>query len=241
MRILRAVGIGFITGIVGAFLSMVAADYLTQLYHVSNMEGGRGMFVVFIFGPLGFIVGFLCGLITALITPWSGGVGFLKTQGVALGVTAGLAVVVSGLAWLGVDHPPTLNGRPLVLEFELKIPPGLALPSPPNEDSIRASLYANNRDNRYATIDINGITVRDGMTIIPGKAGLGSRSANRDLLAYIGNEPGASQFMHLQLPSNPGTDYENWSDWIVAKERADLTPIPEPERMAVRYRVRPAE
>ena len=31
---------------------------------------------------------------------------------------------------------------------------------------------------------------------------------------------------------------ETWSQWILARQRADLSPVPEPERMAVCYRVR---
>ncbi len=34
---------------------------------------------------------------------------------------------------------------------------------------------------------------------------------------------------------------ETWSDWILATQRADLPPVPGPERIAVRFRVRPVD
>jgi hypothetical protein len=58
----------------------------------------------------------------------------------------------------------------------------------------------------------------------------------------FGNEPAASQFVELKnLPPAPRSQDETWSDWIFATERADLTPIPDSERCAIRYRVHPIE
>jgi len=57
----------------------------------------------------------------------------------------------------------------------------------------------------------------------------------------IGNTPEASQFIELKLPSSPREQDEEWSDWIAATERADLNPVPEPERFSVRYRVQPVD
>jgi hypothetical protein len=59
------------------------------------------------------------------------------------------------------------------------------------------------------------------------------------VLASIGNEPGGSQFIELRIPPAPRKEDEAWSDWIFATQRADLSPVSEPERMALRYRVRP--
>jgi hypothetical protein len=62
---------------------------------------------------------------------------------------------------------------------------------------------------------------------------------SRSLLASIGNEPVASQFIELKIPPAPRQEDETWSDWVFATQRADLSPVPEPERIALRYRVRP--
>lgn len=106
-------------------------------------------------------------------------------------------------------------------------------------DYLRASLYANNRDTRYASIDLKSIRMQDSYVIVSGTAPLMSHSANRSLLASIGNEPDASQFIDLKtLPAAPRNENETWSDWSLATQRVDLTPVPELERIAVRYRVR---
>ncbi len=66
MRALRVIAIAFLTAVAGGILSVVASLYLTELYHVSNFEGGRGMLIFFALAPLGFIVGFIIGLVVAL-------------------------------------------------------------------------------------------------------------------------------------------------------------------------------
>ena len=238
MRFLRAFAIALITAVVGMFLAVFASDYLMRLYHVSDMEGQRGMTVIFLFAPLGIIVGFLIGLITALRTRWPGFIGFLKTQALSILVTIALATVVSGLCWVAADKPPKIDGNNLTLDFELKIPPAVRVPSESTPNDIYASLYASNRDNRSAILDFKSIARPDGYLIIPGTADLVSHSADRELLASMGNETGASQFIHLNLPAAPRKEDETWSRWILATQRADLSPVPEPERIAVRYRVR---
>jgi MFS family permease len=238
MRFLRAFAVGLITAVAGMFLAIFASDYLTRLYHVSDMEGQRGMTVIFLFAPLGIIVGFVVGIVVALRARWPGFIGFVKTQGLSILVTIALATVVSGLFWVAADKPPKINGNNLTLDFELKVPPAIRVPSESTPNNIYASLYASNRDNRLAILDFKSIARPDGYVIIPGTAELMSHSADRELLASMGNETGASQFIHLNLPAAPRKEDETWSQWILATQRADLSPVPEPERIAVRYRVR---
>ena len=164
--------------------------------------------------------------------------GFAKTQGIALGITIALAAIVSGILYLAADHPPTLDGKSLALEFELKIPLTLKLPTQPGAEDLHASLYANDRDNHYAVLDYDKIATRDGYIFVPGKASLLSQTFNRDLLVSIESE-GASQFIKLKLGAKPTKEDEAWSDWMMATQRADLTPVPEADRIAVRYRVQP--
>jgi hypothetical protein len=77
---------------------------------------------------------------------------------------------------------------------------------------------------------------------ISGNVPLLTHSKSRSLLASIGNEPGASQFIELKtLPAAPRKENETWSDWTLATQRADLTPVSETERIAVGYRVRPVD
>jgi hypothetical protein len=241
VKALRVLAIALLTAIAGAVASIAASLYLTELYHVSNFEGGRAMLSVFALAPLGFIVGLIIGLIVALLRRGTGFSGFVKAQGIALGITISVAAIVSGILYLAADHPPKLDGKSLAVDFELKVPPTLKLPAQPNEQTLHASLYANNRDNRFALLDYDRIVSHDGYTFVPGKASLLSQTFNRDLFVCIEGEGGAGQFIKLKLPAKPRKEDEAWSDWITATKRADLSPVPEAERIAVRYRVQPEE
>jgi MFS family permease len=136
MRALRVIAIASLTAIAGGILSVVASLYLTELYRVSNFEGGRGMLVFFALAPLGLILGFIIGLVVALRSGGTGFGGFAKAQGIAIGIALGLAAIVSGILFLAADHPPKLDGKPLALEFELKIPPALKLPAQPSVQTL---------------------------------------------------------------------------------------------------------
>jgi hypothetical protein len=77
--------------------------------------------------------------------------------------------------------------------------------------------------------------------LLPAKRRCFPKRLNRDLLVSIESEGGASQFIKLKLRAKSTKEDEEWSDWMTARERADLSPVPEGERIAVRYRVQPEE
>ena len=77
--------------------------------------------------------------------------------------------------------------------------------------------------------------------LFPAKRRCSRKTFNRDLLVSIESEGGTSQFIKLKLRAKPRKDDAAWSDWMTATERADLRPVPEPERIAVRYRVKPED
>jgi len=79
------IAIAFLTAIAGGILSVVASLYLTELYHASNFEGGRGMLIFFALAPLGLIVGFIVGLVVAR-SRGAGFGGFAKAQGLHSGL-----------------------------------------------------------------------------------------------------------------------------------------------------------
>src|SRR6266700_1459831 len=106
MRALRVILIALLTAVAGAVLSVVASLYLTELYHVSDFEVGRGMLIFFAIAPLGLIVGFIIGLVVALRSRGRGFGGFAMAQVIALGIAAALTAIVSGVLYLAVDNPP---------------------------------------------------------------------------------------------------------------------------------------
>jgi len=238
MRVLRALFIALFTAFVGCVLAFLVGDYLSRLAHMSNMEGGRGMFVMFVCAPLGILVGLAIGIVSSILVRRQGPAGFFVAQGWSLLIVCGLAGLFAGIPCVLSDKPPTIDGKRLELQFELRAPTTFKIPERPDGYSIRVSLYANNRQNQYAFIDWNGITKDAEHATVPGHVPLLTHSKTRSLLASIGNEPVASQFIEVRIPPAPRKEDEAWSDWISATQRADLSPISEPERIAIRYRVR---
>ena len=239
MRILRAFGIAILTGLVGMFLAFFAAEWLTRLYHVSDFEGERAYAVVFLFAPAGFITGFVLGFFAEVVFRWPGFAGYLKSQGLAAAGTVCFIGIISGISWVNSDHTPHINGKNVALEFELKIPPTIQLPAELNSHTMGVSLFASRRDYLGADINFESIATQDGFRIVPGRAILNSRSADRSLLAWYREVSKPAQVINLvDLPPTPRAQSETWSDWIPANHFADLKPIPEPEKMFVRYRVR---
>ena len=242
MRILRGLLIALGTALAGGILAVFVGDYLTKLAHVPEMEGQRGMTVFFLCVPLGIIAGLVVGLAASILVRRQGPTGFLIAQGLALLILCGIAGLLGGVPYLLSDKLPTLDGKRLDLEFELCAPATFEIPEKPDGYSIRVSLYTDNRQSDFAFIDWTSITKDAEHVTIPGHVALLTHSKSRSLLASIGNEPVASQFVELKdLPPAPRKEDEAWSDWIFATERADLTPIPDSERFAIRYRVQPIE
>ena len=239
MRVLRALFIALLTAFVGCVLAFFVGDYLTRFAHVPEMEGQRGMTIFFLCVPLGILASLVIGIVSAIAVQRQGLAGFLVAQGWSLLIVCGLAGLLDGVPYLLSDKPPTIDGKRLELQFELRAPVAFKIPDRPDGYSIRVSLYADNRQNQYAFIDWSGITKDAEHATVPGHVPLLTHSKTRSLLASIGNEPVASQFVELKIPPAPRKEDQTWSDWIFAMQRADLSPIPETERMALRHRVRP--
>jgi len=241
MRVLRVLYVALFTAFVGCVLAFFVGDYLTRLAHVPEMEGQRAMTIFFLCVPIGILAGLITGIVSAIVVRRQGFAGFLAAQGWSLLIVCGVAGLLAGVPYLLSDKPPKIDGKRLELQFELRAPATFKIPDQPDGYSIRVCLYTDNRQNQYAFIDRNGITKDAEHATIPGHVPLLTHSENRSLLASIGNEPVASQFIELRIPSAPRKDDETWSDWIFATQQADLSPVAETERMALRYRVRPVD
>ena len=241
MRFLRAFFIALFTAFVGCLLAFVVGDYLTRLAHVPEMEGQRGMTVFFLCVPLGILAGLVIGIVSAILVRRQGLAGFLIAQGWSLLIVCGVAGLLVGVPYLLSDKPPRIDGKRLELQFELRAPATFKIPEQPDGYSIQVSLYTDNQQTRFAFIDWNGITKDAEHIIIPGTVPLLTHSKTRSLLASISNEPAGSQFIELKIPPTPRKEDETWSDWIFATQRANLSPVSESERMALRYRVRPID
>ena len=91
MRVFRAVFIALFTAFVGCVLAFFLGDYLTGLAHVPELEGQRGMTVVFLCVPLGILTGLVIGIISSALVRRKGLAGFLIAQGGSLLIACSLA------------------------------------------------------------------------------------------------------------------------------------------------------
>jgi hypothetical protein len=242
VRVVRAFLIALSTAVVGCVLAFFVRDYLTRLAHVPEMEGQRGMTVVFLCAPLGFLAGLVIGIVSSILVRRQGLAGFLVAQGWSLLIVCGVAGLLAGVSYLLSDKPPRIDGRRLELQFELRAPAIFKIPDQPDGYSVQASLYTDGLQSRFAFIDWSSITKDAEHVTISGTVPLLTHSKSRSLLIEIGNGPDASQFIQLKdLPTAPRKENERWSDWIFATRHDDLRPIPEPKRILLRYRVRPVD
>jgi hypothetical protein len=241
MRFLRALFISLFTAFVGYLLAFFVGDYLTRLGHMSNMEGGRGMFVAFVCGPLGFLIGLMVGILAAVLVRRQGAAGFFIAQSWSLLIVGGAAGLLGGIPYLLSDKPPRIGGKKLALEFELRVPPQFKIPDSPSGDSIRVILYSGNRATGDAFIDWSAIKQTPEGSIIPGRVDLLTHKPARSLLVALGNDLMAGQYIDLKLPPSPRLEDEQWSGWIPATQRANLGTISDAERFTARYRVKRIE
>jgi hypothetical protein len=241
VRFLRVSFIALFTAFVGCLLAFFVGDYLTKLAHVPEMEGQRGMTVVFLCAPLGILAGLVIGIVSAILVRRAGAAGFLVAQGWSLLIVIALASLLAGVPYLLSDKPPRIDGKFLTLDFEVRVPPSIQLPAEIHDYTVSVSLYTDGTQTRVAQIDPRSIKKDSTGATFSGTVPILSHAASRQLFPSIANIEHGSQFIPLDLPAAPRKENEAWSNWIFATESADLTPVPEPERFAVRYRVRPIE
>jgi hypothetical protein len=241
MRFLRAFFIALFTAFAGCLLAFFVGDYLTRLAHVPEMEGQRGMTVIFLCAPLGILAGLLIGIISSILVRRQGLAGFLIAQGWSLLIVCGLAGLLVGVPYLLSDKPPRIDGKYLTLDFEVRVPASIQLPAQVHEYTVSVSLYTDGTQTRVTYIAPQSIKKDTAGANFSGTVPILSHAANRQLFPSIANVEHGSQFIPLDLPAAPRKENEAWSDWTFATQYADETPATGSERMSARYRVRPIE
>ena len=209
----------FLSGVCGAVAAFVAADVGTRAQGVSSFEGERSYLIVFVLVPLGFVLGVGVGAVVAYVARSRGLAGLARQAGLAVLITCALIGAMGGLAVLAVDHPPTIEGRALFLDFEVRVP---AARPPEDLAGFTASLSGTSSDNRFADLGLDKIETRDGYRVIPGSASINSHSDQRTLL--IGPSGWQSQVFDVKLPFAPRKQDQAWSQWIPPRSHLDGIP-----------------
>jgi hypothetical protein len=226
--------IALLTGLVGMVLAFLVADPITKAYHVSNMEGGRAMLMVFVYAPAGFLLGAVTGIILARTGHVADFAGFAKAQGMALLITAGVIGGAGGIAWLAADRPPRLNGKAVGLELEVRMPMDTAVANDLHAAQFHVSVYENTRYNRFAQLDLDHPEVRDGYLVVKGTASLFTRNFGRSLA--VGMDTDNSAVFELRLSGSPRSADTAWTEWLKPDGSADPGRAAGERQYEVRYR-----
>lgn len=199
------------------------------------------MLIVFIFMPLALASGFLIGLITAR---WGKGAGireWFQRLLKALGISGLIIAAVTCVAWTTAMHAPTIKGRELKLEYEVRLPSGFPIQSDFENNEFRVGLTASADDRSYTEIDFAHIESRDGFVVVPGSAHLNSKSSDRTISVTYGpfdRESKAAQFIDIPLSPSPSEKDFEWSPWLGKAKGYKLSDVPVEMSFQVRYRIR---
>src|SRR4051812_2902332 len=228
-----------LSGVVGLFSVGFLGNLCVDWYRVSPREGGAGYFVIAL-ALLGALSGFIVGLVTTyLVAPDHTGLGFMKSFGSSSGVVVALTAIAMLLCWLLADVAPTVDGKELQLEVELRLPSGEPMPVLSDKAKNNFELARISNRSRASSwsgeYDFSKAREVNGRWIIPASVFLFTRRGMRVIEIQL--EGRTMEGFGLSLPGNPGTRFTEWSDWLPRMMAKDQ-PWPE-TKLSYRFRVRP--
>ncbi len=230
---MRAFGIALICALLAALVAAFGGDWATGLHRVSDFEGGRGMLIVFVLIPGAFIAAFVLGL---FIARHQRARSFGRALRNALAGTVGVAAAILVLAWLTAPVQPTIDGQPLELDIEVRMPPGK--PAPRNgEDPFRVTVYSGTGENRhYADLHYDRVYTSEQREVLPATGPLNLRQSNRRVSLVVSDDE--HYWFDLPLRAQPAAAAEAWIDWWPKPGERATADIRGTGAYQIRYRVR---
>ena len=233
MRWVRATSVALVTAAIGALTTFIAGEAVIRAGELNNYLGLKTERLLFFFVPIGALGAGLIGLLVAVQRAHR----LAKTMAIGACAAVALIIAAAGAAYVTADKPPKAGGKPLVLEFEVRVPSTVALPVPLNERAFHPSIFETSDAHWYMHVDFENVVHSGSDTIISGYARLrSSGSMKRSVLIAFGDSAQRWQRIYLPLAGRP-TVQEGWSDWISATEDFHGHELPSSEKMALRYRV----
>jgi hypothetical protein len=232
--------VGVLTSVAGCLGAGLVAGLLVQWLRISSREGESGFFIVGV-ALLGLFGGLVVGVVCARLVAAGANPGFLKAVAVAFGATAGILALVTGLSWLQADFPPTLDGRRLVVEVEVRLPPGVDIPSggtvSPYEWHVTITADHGKRRQSMGLLRPEEASRADGAWVVPATVPLSTSDYGKALGVKLGDR--GSQYFRMSLPGRPTRADLEWGPWLTGPTDGNLQPVPPGDAASVRYRVQP--
>lgn len=239
MTFLLAVLAGILGTALGYGAGLLAGTVLVDLLHISSREGGAGMFVAFVTGPIGALVGLVLAVV--LVVKLRDGGDALAVAGRSLLVVVALLGAVPVAIWVYPLVVPSeylqSNGPNPLLEMEVRLPGGAFVPA----DSKLVRLQLVEKVSRDAEFGSDWRRQEEGRIVLAGQAMMFFRTSTRFVVLGLPGEP--DRLWRLSLPGDPRSKTE-WSAWRpvdeVFEKDAQTGRKPRPEEQAeARVRVFP--
>ncbi|HTE05404.1 MAG TPA: hypothetical protein VK824_04340, partial [Planctomycetota bacterium] len=232
--------VALLSGALGLVTGGVVMNACVRWYRISGFEGKSGYAVAAV-ALLGGVAGAVIGLVTARTLAGEGLSGFGKGVGASWAIVLAIAALATGIAWALADIPPTIDGRELLLEVEIKLPADVTM-SPAKgegESYLMLGSVVNHTQRRSERGELRPMDARldGGRWVVPGTVPIYTTRGLRSLGIQLNGEP-VSGFL-IPLPARPGKEFAAWSDWG-PRPPADNEPWPD-SKLSYRFRVMPIE
>jgi hypothetical protein len=200
-----------VLGAVAGFFGMILiASQWVRWFRISSFEGGSGYYVV-LMALIGSVVGGIVAFAASRVSVVGNNPSFIRGAGYALTAIAASLFIVYVASWLIADHPPTIDGRRLVVELEIRTPAVTPLlDSAGYQPSV--SLFNGSRKLRgYNSNPGSTVRTEGDRRVVSTRVELGSSAATRYL--YVAWSDGCQFQTTLEMPGNPGPAQFEWSPW----------------------------
>ena len=235
---LRTIFTSLVAAIAGALFSPVVAVAVVRFGDLNSdllLLSHRVLFSYIPLGALaGAIIGFGCVAVSRRRSWW-------KSIALALCLTGSGLIAAGTIVYFVADKPPKLGGKPLILEFEVRVPDTIRLPEPLTDRGFYPWIFETQNAKWWTHVELEEMVRSGSDTIIPCYARLrSSRATARFIEVAYGDAGERWQKIALPLRGRP-TVQERWSDWIPAQSDSRGNALPSAEKMALRYRVQVAD
>ncbi len=180
---------------------------------------------------------FVVGLITVFQLAPTDGIEWLQALAWASMVAIGLFGGIYTVCWMLADIPPEIDGQPLRLEVEIKLPIDRALTPAAGSGGNSLRLYSvvrkTSRKFAEGNLHLAHARLEEDRWILPGSVELFTMRGTRSLILNLNGEECLGY--DIPLPARPTRKFLEWSQWG-PRPKAPLPAWPETKH-SYRFRV----
>ena len=237
MSFLLCVLVAALSAVVGLVCGGVLAEFSVRWLRIHGGQGNAAYFTVMM-ALLGAGIGLVVGMIAAGILSPRNGAGFGRALGASSGVLVFVTLVSLGVCRLFAHVPPTIDGRRLSLEVEVRLPTGATVPKTGSDGAgfvqLHAMLGSSSRHVSVGALDPEHARQENGRWIVPASLVVESSLGSRKLVIER-SSTGPKEEFTLPLPPSPRRGHLQWSGWLPASE--GQSPEAADARLSYRFRV----